>query len=326
MTTQGKSINPLDAMTDDQKRQLAEYLRPYLPQRMLKHYGEREQRAAWAKKYWNDPVGWARDNVRWPEGQSLAPYQARILAAIPKHKRVCVRACHGAGKTTSAALYALWFVTTREAAEASWKVATTAGSENQLKNYLWPEIHKWSRRLRWEKMFREPFNPKAELMVLSLRLKFGHAFAASCDRPDLLEGAHEDNLAYLYDESKSVSDAVFDAAEGAFSGGGVGGREAFAFAISTPGSPVGRFWAIQQRADGFEDWHVDHITLDEAMSFGRVTQEWVDARKRQWSETSSIYVNKVEGNFCSDDQEGCIPSGWVDAAMERHEVLFGGMA
>lgn len=317
MTTQGKPINPLDAMTDDQKRQFVDILRPYLPQRMLKHYGEREQRAAWAKKYWNDPVGWARDNVRWPEGQRLTEYQEEIMTAVPKYKRVSVRGCHGLGKTTIAALITLWFVTTRDAAEVDHKTVETAGGERQLRQYLFPEIHKWARRLRFDRMFRDPFSAKTELMQLSIRLNYGGAFAASCDNFQLIEGAHSDNMLYVFDEAKSIPAAVFDAAEGAFSGAGEEGREAYGLSISTPGPSEGRFWAIQTRKPGFEEWWVKWVRIEEVIAAKRTSWEWVENRKLQWGEESAIYQNRVCGQFADVEAEGAIPAHWIEAAMNR---------
>lgn len=49
-------------------------------------------------RYYNDPAGFARDAIDWPEGKSLAPYQAEVLAAIPDKRRVSVRGPHGLGK------------------------------------------------------------------------------------------------------------------------------------------------------------------------------------------------------------------------------------
>ena len=52
--------------------------------------------------YWSDPVGWARDCIRWPRGQGLRESQARFMANLIEHKREAVRGPHGLGKTTAA--------------------------------------------------------------------------------------------------------------------------------------------------------------------------------------------------------------------------------
>ena len=118
---------------------------------------------------------------------------------------------------------------------------------------------------------------------------------------------------FVFDEAKSISDATFDAAEGAFSGAG----EAPGLACSTPGSPIGHFYDIQSQKPGYTDWHAMRIPLDQALEAGRVSVQWIEQRRRQWGETSALYTNRVLGDFASDDEEGIIRLAWVEAAVER---------
>jgi hypothetical protein len=214
----------------------------------------------------------------------------------------------------------LWFALTRDAAGVDWKVATTAGSWHQLTQYLWPEIHKWAGRIKWGRVRDgHPFT-RAELQNLNLRLSYGHAFAGASANAALIEGAHADSLLFVYDESKAIPAGTFDACEGAFSGAGDGTREAFALALSTPGAPQGRFYDIQSRRQGYEDWYPVHVTLDDAITAGRVTRDWAAQRLRQWGETSAIYVNRVLGEFHAGDEDSVIPLAWAEAAVARwHE-------
>jgi hypothetical protein len=267
-------------------------------------------------RYYADPVAFAHDCFRWPVGQGLTEYQEEVLAAIPVKKKVAVRSLHGAGKTTTDALAVLWFALTRDAAGVDWKCPTTAGAWRQLEQYLWPEIHKWARLVRWDTLGRKPFRTN-ELLRLNLNLEFGRAFAVASDVPALIEGVHADSVLYLFDESKAISVHTFDAAEGAFSGGA--GTEAFALATSTPGEPVGRFYDICRRRPGLTDWHPVHISLERAIAAGRVSAEWAEKRKVQWGESSQLYANRVLGEFQSSDEDGVIPLSWVEAAVRRWE-------
>ncbi len=267
--------------------------------------------------YRNDPIAFTRDCIAWPERKALASYQEEILDALAHKHRAAARGPHGLGKTTTAALAVLWFALTRDAAGEDWKVPTTAGAWRQLTKYLWPEIHKWARRIRWEKVGREPFTT-GELLTLSLRLNHGEAFAVASNSAELIEGAHADCLLYLFDESKAISETTFDAAEGAFSGAGADtGQEALALAISTPGEPQGRFYDIHRRKPGFEDWFARHVTLDEAIAAKRISMEWAEQRRRQWGEKSAVYQNRVLGEFASSEADGVIPLSWVELANER---------
>src|ERR1039458_5773807 len=109
---------------------------------------DRDTRLEWH----DDPAGFARDCINWPAGTRLEGYQAGVLDAVVKGKRESVVSPHGVGKTTTEALLVLWFAVTRDAAQVDWKCVTTAGAWRQLERYLWPEIHLWSRRLRWDRI------------------------------------------------------------------------------------------------------------------------------------------------------------------------------
>jgi hypothetical protein len=160
-----------------------------------------------------------------------------------------------------------------------------------------------------------PFGP-SELMNLNLRLTHGAATAGASANAALIEGAHADSLMFVFDESKAIPAGTFDACEGAFSGTG----EAFALAMSTPGLPAGRFYDIQTRRPGYEDWHAVHVTVERAIAAGRISTEWMEQRRRQWGVNSAIYQNRVLGEFFAGDEDSVIPLSWAEAAVERwHE-------
>lgn len=272
---------------------------------------------AFGRRYHDDWPAFVADCVMWPEGRGLAPYQEEILAELPVRKRIAPRGPHALGKTAAAALAILAFALTREALGRDWKIPTTAGAWRQLTKYLWPEVHKWARKLRWDKIGRGPLDPHVELLATSLKLEHGEAFALASSDAELLEGAHADSLFYVLDESKAIPDPTWDAVEGAFASAGEHGTEALALAISTPGSPSGRFYDIHKRKPGFEDWWPRHVTLEEAIAAKRVTREWAEQRRRQWGETSAVYQNRVLGEFAAQSEDGVIPLAWVEAANER---------
>jgi len=264
--------------------------------------------------YRDDPVGFCRDCIEWPDGDGLTAYQEGIIAAVPDHGRVAVRGPHGLGKTCIAALMVLWFSLTRDGSD--WKALLTASAWRQLSVYLLPELHKWSERLRWDIIGRRAFSKRHELMTLSLKLKTGEAFAVASDDPGLVEGAHADHVLLIVDEGKSVPPEMFDALEGLLAGDG----EVLALAISTPGVPVGRFFDIHYRAPGLEDWKPIAVSLQDCVAAGRVSREWAEQRKKQWGEASAVYMNRVLGEFCTSDEDSVIPLEWIEAAIARwHE-------
>ncbi len=101
---------------------------------------------------------------------------------------------------------------------------------------------------------------------------------------------------------KSTSDSIY---------------EAIAFAISTPGDPSGQFYDIHMRRPGYEDWTTRHVTVEEAIRAGRISNQWVNQRKLQWGEDSSVYQNRVLGEFADNTEEGVIPLSWIRASIDR---------
>jgi len=269
-----------------------------------------------AELYADNYVGFVRDCFEWGEGEGPAPYQLEPLRRLPTTRREAMRGPHGLGKTAMAAWAILCFALTREAMGVDWKVVTTASAWRQLSHYLWPEIHKWSRRLRWGRIGRGPFSEREELLHLMLKLQHGEAFAVASDKPDLIEGAHASHLLYVFDEAKAIPAATWNAAEGALASG-----DCYALSISTPGEPHGRFYDIHARKPGYEDWTVQHVKLAECLAAGRVSPEWAEQRKLQWGEASAVYQNRVLGEFASSEEDGIIPLSWVEAANDRWKAL-----
>jgi hypothetical protein len=291
------------------------------PAELRPHLAALERRIQAQERYMYRPAAWARECIDWRGESGVTPYQGDTLDALAKYRRVAARGPHGLGKTGTAAWGVLWFAVTREAAGIDWKIITTASAWRHLSVYLWPEIHKWARRIRWDVLGREPFNDLTELLMLNLKLTHGAASAVASNKAELIEGAHADSLFYLIDEAKVVPDATWDAIEGAFSGGRMDGLpEAFALAISTPGPPTGRYYDIHRRAPGYEDWWVRHVTLDEAIAAGRISREWAEQRARQWGVDSAMYANRVLGEFHASDEDSVIPLAWVEAAVERWQA------
>lgn len=280
--------------------------------------------ARFRARYAHDPAAFVHDCIDWGDGGGPTPYQDEIMAEIHARRRGSVRSPHGTGKSAGCSWLTLHFALTRDGVQgADWKVPTTASVWRQLIRFLWPEIHKWARRLRWDHIPREPFDPRTELLAQTLKLDTGEAFAIASSNPAFIEGAHADSLLYLFDEAKTIIAATFDAAEGAFAAPDV--SETLAAAISTPGAPHGRFYDIHSRKPGYEDWWTRHVTLEEAVAAGRISNDWVERRRKQWGENSATFQNRVLGEFAADEAVGIIPLSWLEMANERwHEWDDGG--
>jgi hypothetical protein len=249
--------------------------------------------------YYNNPVAWARDKL----GVDPYSYQEQAMGWLTEYRRCCIRGPHGLGKTGMASWLVLWFADTRERKGVDWKVVTTASVWRQLKQYLWPEIHKWGDKLGYSRY---------ELLTLELKLKAGQAFPVASDDPMNIEGAHASEILYIIDEGKNVPADTWDAIEGALSTG-----NAYAFAMSTPGAPAGRFYEIQSQKPGTEDWKVMHVTKDMAIEAGAMNPDWAEQRRLQWGVDDPRYKNRVLGEFSVIDEAVVIQLEWVEQANER---------
>lgn len=260
--------------------------------------------------YTRDIVAFTHDILR----ANPAPYQEDILSAFIEHGRVAVRGPHGLGKTAISAWIVLWSI---GAFSVDVKTPTTASAWRQLKRFTWPEIRKWAARADWDKLGLTVRLGK-EMLDLSFRIGNREAFAVASDNPALIEGAHASLIVYVFDEAKAIPGGTWDAAEGAFSGAGQDtDNQAYALAISTPGEPSGRFYDIHARKPGYEDWWTRHVTLEEAMRAGRISNEWVEQRRKQWGEQSAVFQNRVLGEFADSGEDSVIPLRWVELANER---------
>lgn len=270
-------------------------------------------------RFWNDPEAFVRECLLWREDESPSDYQLDILRRLKDHKRLAFHGPRGLGKSTVMSWIILWFALTRDLDEyGDWKIITTAGSHQQLEKYLWPEVHKWVHRIRWDVVGRESFKDTYQLLQMGIKLKHGEAFAVASDRADLVEGGHAVHLMYIFDESKAIAAKTFDAVEGAFSNAGDGSKfEGLFLAASTPGEPNGRFYDINRRAPGYEDWNVRSVTLKECLRANQIQLKWIMDRAKQWGKNSALFIQQVRGQFSTSAATGVIPFSWIEDAVDR---------
>lgn len=274
------------------------------------------RRAKFRRTYEYDPVAFVHDCFKWDDlpDSGPAPYQSDVLAKLVEEHRVALRGPHGLGKSSCLAWAILWFALTRDG--DNWKVPTTASARAQLRLYLWPEVHVWVRRLRWEAIGRDPFIEGRDLLDEALKLDTGEAYALASNDPAKMEGGHADRMLIIYDEAKKIPAGTFEAFQGAVSNAGPEtGREALELMGSTPGDPHGHFYQVnQRRVPGYK---LIIVTKEMAIAAGRMSPSWVERMKTVWGEHSATYIRRVEGNFAAGDEKSVLPQAWVEAAVER---------
>ncbi len=258
-------------------------------------------------------MAFVRDCLTFDEGDAPAPYQLAVLDALAHNDRVALRGPRGLGKSSAAAWAVLWWALVWDG-RTDWKAITTASVWNQLTAFTWPEIHKWLGRVRWDVVGRAPPSETDEAMLQSLRLNTGQAQAIASNDAQRMEGAHATKLLYVFDEAKIIPSAVWDSVEGAFASGG--GKW---LALSTPGDLAGRFYQII--SGQVPGWTHMRVTAEEAIAAGRMSTNWVEARRAAWGEDSALYKQQVLGEPADDAGGGLVPLSWCEQAQVRWEAL-----
>lgn len=261
-----------------------------------------EARAAGLEKfaaYADNPAAFAYDCFADPDSPSgrleLAPHQIDVMQRVAAGRDVTWRAGHGVGKTTTLAILVFYYLCIRPVS----KVPTTAPTQRQVRN-LWDEIGKWFERFR----FRSFFNPGKTRLEMKARPSEWFAIGMSSNRQENIEGFHAKRLLYLVDEAKGVADPIYDGIDGACT---EGGQRMY---VSTPGSRLGKFYQSHHgRISHFFD--VVHTNGETAP---RVSRSWVEKKRAEWGEDSSIYIAKVRGEFPQEGDDVLYPLDFIDEA------------
>ena len=121
------------------------------------------------------------DIFDWGDKPGPTNYQKEIIDNFKEVDRQAVRGPRDLGKTANMAWLINMFGLLYDGED--WKVPTTASHWRQLEKFLWPEVHKWAGKIKWDIVGRDPYDDRNELLTLSLKLNTGAAFAMASDNP-----------------------------------------------------------------------------------------------------------------------------------------------
>lgn len=236
--------------------------------------------------------------------------QRDILESVRDNPRTAVRSCHGSGKTATAARAALWFL----AAYPNSRVVTTAPTFSQVRDLLWPEIHR--------AVAKAPagFYPSPDITRLSISRDW-FAVGLSTNQPERFQGHHADNLLLIVDEASGVDERIYEAAEGFMTSEG-----ARVLLIGNPTSTAGTFYrAFNADRAMYRTIHVSaydtpNFTGEEVPDHLRrslVSESWVEEKRQQWGEESPMFQVRVLGNFPTEADDQVVGLRAVEEARER---------
>lgn len=242
-----------------------------------------------------------------PSGETpdcLEAWHEKALKAMRDgKKRLSIRSGHGVGKTCFLAWMVLWAML---CFGPDTKVPIAAGSKDQLRDTIQPEISKWHRRLP------EPLAAQLKIDVerVSIRAAPDQCFAvfrtASKDNPQALAGFHASNLLFLIDEASAVAEIAFEVALGA---------------LSTPDAMVVMTGNPTKSSGFFYDSH--HKTRDRWYPMQVSSEDVPRARGHiedviaNYGKASNRYRVRVLGEFPTQDDETIISLTHVMASVGR---------
>ncbi len=260
-------------------------------------------------------------------GAELWKTQRDILAAVARHRRVAVKACHASGKSYAIAVAALWWLV----AHRDGIVVTTAPTWLQVEKVIWGELKKLLLCAEAHGIVRFPRPQRTELKLAAQNYVLG----LSTDDSSRFQGFHSGHVLIILDEAPGVRAEVYEAVEGIRAGGqvhvlAIGNptvasgplHEAFTtnrtvwktFTINSFDTPNLRglpLEAMRQLPPGLaED---DPVFAYQPRPY-LVTRRWVYEKLWEWGEDSPLWQARVLGSFPEQAQDSLLSLRWLELA------------
>lgn len=267
-----------------------------------------------------DPVAWVRTAL----DEHIWSHQAAMMRSVVKHRKTAWPACHGPGKSFSAARMAAWWIEGHPPGEAF--VVTSAPSGHQVRAILWREIRRAHRRGGLPGSITDAQVP--EWKIDGELIAFGRKPADLTDAVSaatVFQGIHARYLLVILDEACGIPKWLWDAVDTL-----VTNESGRVLAIGNPDDPETEFARICQPGT---PWNVLHTSVFDTPNYtGEVVPEqmremlpsvtWAQEMADKWGLTSPTYISKVLGIFpeVSDDVI-CTPR----MIREAHERNLAGL-
>lgn len=254
------------------------------------------------------PVEFAREVL----GLRLWSRQEEILRAAFEHPRVAVRSGHKIGKSTSAAVLALWFASDPEQRPGA-RVVMTSSSARQVRTILWRELRRLYRPAK-ERLGGELHKvPDAGLVWDDGREILGF----STDEPEKMAGVSGAHVLFIVDEASGVPEEIFEAIEGNRAGG------ARLVLFSNPTRTSGAFFDAFNSKRQF--WRGLKVSSEEAAAVtppipGLATQAWITEKAEEWGRESPIFAVRCRGDFPEQGECAVIALAAIEAARARRDA------
>jgi len=259
------------------------------------------------ERWADDPVAFISDCLN----ETLWSRQQIIARALRDHRRIAVPSCHDAGKSFLASRLVAWWVATRPVGESF--VVTSAPTFAQVRAILWREIRAAHRRGKLPGVLN-----RTEWWINGGLVAFGRK-PADEDMTGF-QGIHAKHVLVVFDEACGIPQPLWDAAETL-----IANAQSKLFAIGNPDDPTSAFARVCRPGSGWEVLPIDALgtpnltgeQIPDALRDLLISAEWVADKRRQWGESSALYLAKVRGQFPEVGGDGLLSPALVRAAMAR---------
>lgn len=227
----------------------------------------------------------------------------------------------GVGKTTIAAITAIWFFVCFPMA----RVVILGPKYDQIKDNLWPEIGKWlnhavkvfgedclANRIiekQADKYFMKGIGGSVEKDKWVIKILTFPKNSSVEDQKAAVQGQHDDNMIFIIDEASGVPDSIFEPIESTCTS--VSGANAV-FAIFNPNKNNG--WAIETQGKMKDKWLCLRINAENS---DIVSKEHIAYLALKYGVDSSKYRVSVLGLPPIADKDVLIAWSFLEEAKER---------
>jgi len=232
------------------------------------------------------------------------PKMREIFDAVERGERkILVRSCNGAGKTTALAALCNWKLS--QFPESI--VLTTASSWTQVTRSLWGEIR---RQARFASLYDQ-----SDIASTHIKLDDKHyAIGISPSMPENAQGFHAPNMLIAVDEATGVQREIIDALWG-----NATGSDAQMIMIYNPIDETSYPFTAEETGK----WHVitisafEHPNVIEGREIipGAVTREWIEDRLQAWS--YEVNREEVKSSTNHDGSITATPEPTLPDPMKR---------
>lgn len=257
--------------------------------------------------------------------------QIEIINLVRDHKRVAVRSGHKVSKSHTAAGIALWFYCSFPDA----RVVMTSSTSRQVDQILWRELRMMRARsgrclacktedpegLRIPRPCPHSAlidGEQGELARTGLKAPdFREIVGFTAKDAEGVAGISGRNLLYIVDEASGVGSDIFEAIEGNRAGG------ARIVMFGNPTRNEGEFFeAFYSKAGHYQTLTVSSEETPNAVEGrdvvpGLAGQEWIEEKRIEWGETSSMYQIRVKGKHALHEEGRIFSIHTITTAEQR---------